>query len=187
MRLQETKLKILHEFTIPGPPVGFYVLGSRPDWLRKQAYHKWLKSVRRVAREAGVPVGQMSATKRSPMWIETVAWFANGRHPDPENVRKAVADALFYTKANRRGSADKFVGGAFPPPLYDAENPRVEVMVAAVDPPEDREVPVTPLVCGDGVPNGPLGEPVYCELPEGHVGDHSVRSGNAEFIWRQRS
>ena len=73
---------------------------------------------------AGLKV-PLQATGEKPLCICTVAWFRNGVHPDPENVRKGIADALF--KAGE-GGGDKYTGGTFYPPMY-AKNPRVIVEV----------------------------------------------------------
>lgn len=177
----------LWRFTVPGKPVGFYVLGARPDWKRKKAYHEYLRHVRRCAAEAGVDLDQISATKDRPLVVVTEAYFLNGHHPDPENVRKAVCDAIFYRPRGRgRGTADKYCGGRFTPPLYDHDNPRVEVFLEAPGFwPSLASPGLRDPVCGAGAEDGPLGEPVRCILGEGHTGDHEARSGSLTFAWKQ--
>ncbi len=86
-----------------------------------------MKEVRRCAAEAGVPL-PLAPTKDSPLIIKTIAYFKNGIHCDPENVRKAVSDALVYDPEKKRGD-DKYTGGIFPPPKYDKENPRTVIII----------------------------------------------------------
>ena len=119
-------------FTVPGPPVGFYAYGARNIWKlprakreRTQAYHQYADKVRLMARAAGIQT-PLEASKHLPVIINTTAYFATGVHCDPENVRKGISDALFYGCS---GPGDKYCGGSFPPPLYDKENPRVEVEI----------------------------------------------------------
>jgi len=76
-------------------------------------------------------------TRERPVSIYTRAFFADGRHPDPENVRKAIADALFYGQPG----GDKYTGGAFCPPVYDKSNPRVEVVIVDGRKPLSKTIP----------------------------------------------
>lgn len=117
----------LHRFEVPGPPVGYYAHGARPNHTRHQAYVAYKRHVQVCAMAAGVRL-PLVATHASPLLVETEAYFEHGTHADPENVRKGITDALFYSR-EARGSADKHTGGAFPPPLYDPANPRVVVVV----------------------------------------------------------
>ena len=59
--------------------------------------------------------------------VFTRCYFSKGTHADPENVHKGIKDALFYQKGG--GTADKYTGGGYLPPMYDKDNPRVEVIV----------------------------------------------------------
>ena len=111
-------------FEIPGKPVAFIAAWDKQDWKKKRAYMEWVQFVRICARRAGFDAEP--ATKAMPICIHTRCWFKNGVHPDPENVHKAVVDALMYELKNR----DKYTGGAFPAPLYDPLNPRVEIVIA---------------------------------------------------------
>jgi len=52
--------------------------------------------------------------------VRVFMFFADYRHPDPDNVFKAIADSLFQ--------CDKFVFGRFNFG-YDAANPRVEIEI----------------------------------------------------------
>ncbi len=53
----------------------------------------------------------------------TRIYFSSHRHPDAENVHKAISDAIFDN--------DKMVSGSFDF-FYDSENPRVEIEI--IDP-----------------------------------------------------
>ena len=70
-----------------------------------------------------------SLTKEKPLMINTIAYFRNGVHCDPENVRKAVADALAYKVDEGKKGCDKFTSSQFPPPRYDKEFPRTVVII----------------------------------------------------------
>lgn len=108
--------------------------GKTPNIDRKRAYETYLQGVQMFAKMAGIRL-PLIAKRDAPLLIHTVSYFKNGVHPDPENVRKAVSDALFYTgKGGRgKGSGDKYCGGSFLPPLYDKENPRVEIIIEELD------------------------------------------------------
>jgi len=137
-------------FTVPGSPVGYVATTSRGKWTAEyQRFADYAKQVRFYARAAGIKI-PLVATKGRPLVIRTVAYFANGRHPDPGNVQKGVVDALFYDeekaalaklyrkmgkKKRTTGKGDdKHTGGSFPPPLYDEENPRVVVIIKDYQP-----------------------------------------------------
>ena len=125
--------ELVRRFVVPGKPVGYYAQGGRSKWRmspdqrrRAEEYRAYQEKVRVYALQAGIKL-PLYADKLHPLVIKTTAYFASGVHFDPENVRKGVADSLFYG-----GSGDKYTGGIFPPPLYDAVNPRVEVEIIAV-------------------------------------------------------
>lgn len=120
-----TKLVPVVQFEIPGDPVGFYSMyGGKPNSKRKLRYLEFKKKVQTVVQKAKI---QLSCpTKISPVLIDTVCYFRNGTHPDPENVHKGVKDALFYSIG---GTKDKYTGGSYAPPKYDPKNPRVEVIL----------------------------------------------------------
>jgi len=128
-------------FEVPGNPVGYTTttFKSKGQDKRFRRYGEYCKMVRNIARAHGVPV-PLVATKDSPLIIKTIAYFRNGVHCDPGNVQKGVTDALFYQEDGIRivkGKAkvvgkkgdDKYTGGAFPPPRYDPDNPRVIVII----------------------------------------------------------
>lgn len=117
-------------FTIYGDPQGYYAQAGRNIHAmgkkhkeRAEKYRDWQCCVRAFATVAKIKL-PLKATKEQPLDIRTVSYFASGVHCDPGNVQKGVVDALFYG-----GSGDKYTGGSFPPPLYDKENPRIEVTI----------------------------------------------------------
>lgn len=91
-----------------------------------------MNDVRVAALVAGVPL-PLTATKDDPLIIKTIAYFKDGTHCDPENVRKGACDGLFFRpdhpNPKKRKGQDKYTGGSFPPPRYDKENPRTIVII----------------------------------------------------------
>lgn len=115
----ETRLR----FVVLGPPVGYTTNNGRfYNTKRKKKYLDYKKLVQETC-PFRLP---LESSKSAPVHIRTVAYFVNGTHPDPENVHKGVKDALFYGAS---GAGDKYTGGSYEPPLYDAKNPRVEVEI----------------------------------------------------------
>jgi len=176
--------KVAHRFTVEGDPVGYYALGKHPNWKRKEQYHTYKRAVQRVAELAGV--GRLVASIERPLRIHTTAWFRTRVHPDPENVRKGICDALFYRRPSQhRGNADKYTGGSFPPPLYDRERPRVEVVIeepATIVGPMEHRVAET-RVCGHARGSKIGSIEVQCELEPGHHGEHRMLYGNSVLEW----
>ena len=111
------------EFEIPGAPLGFIAGWDKKSWAKRRQYMVWTKGIRTIAMAAGWRFP--AATRAEPLAIHTRAFFRNGVHPDPENVHKAVADALMY----KLKCADKYTSGGYASPLYDKENPRTEVVI----------------------------------------------------------
>ncbi|WP_216320837.1 RusA family crossover junction endodeoxyribonuclease [Deinococcus aestuarii] len=100
--------------------VGYYTRGATPNHTRLREYLAWKDHVRAHAPPALRrlrPVDEASRVR-----LDVVCYFANRTHADPENVRKALVDALFP-------GGDKWVYGAHDHPRYDAARPRVEVTV----------------------------------------------------------
>ena len=116
------------KFTVPGPPVGkerprrgrygnFYTPKRTHDFEAKV----WLSflgvalySKRRIIREA------------KKVCIITMCFFKSKRHPDTDNVVKAVWDGL--SGEGRFGNDNRFCGGvAFD---FDKENPRTEIRIS---------------------------------------------------------
>lgn len=116
----------MHRFIVDGTPRGYCIqMGKYQNTKVKRRYVEYKQLVQAVASLVGIEL-PLQASKEKPVHIYTKAFFKDGVHPDPENVHKGVKDALFY-KAG--GAGDKYTGGAYEPPLYDPERPRVEIEV----------------------------------------------------------
>ena len=116
---------------------GFYVQGKQPNWTRLKRYRQWQAHIQECAVLAGMPL-PLRPTKKEPIYVVVVAYFASGTHCDVGNTFKSVVDALCYVspKEQRLGAkrgSDKYVGGMFMAPRYDKELPRVEVYVMLED------------------------------------------------------
>jgi hypothetical protein len=125
-------------FEMPGKPQAFIAVWATQDWTRRRNYMSWTKAVRDVAALHGAV--ELFASKDHPLHVHTRAWFADGRHGDPENIHKAVVDALFY-REKKAGPMDKYTGGAYSPPKYDADRPRVEIVIADGNLPLKETIP----------------------------------------------
>ena len=114
-------------FTILGDPVPHVTVTYRGKWMPENARAKkvarYKENIRKIVmvRRLKIPV----PSKDNPVLINTVAYFRNGRHGDPESIHKVVKDALWPAKEG----GDKYTGGSYNVPLYDSENPRVEVEI----------------------------------------------------------
>lgn len=115
------------KFIVYGKPCGYYSLGMKPNYTRMNRYHTYKKLVCKYAEENGIKL-PLVCSKESHLRIDTIAYFENGVHADPENVRKGIIDSLFYSK-EKKGCGDKFVGGFCESPIYDKDNPRVEIVI----------------------------------------------------------
>lgn len=117
-------------FFIPGDPVGYTKTrppgrhGRRftmsPRWAR---YLEYKKTIQLLARAEGFRV-PLEASENAPVRVDTHAVFRTRVHPDPENVRKGVVDALFY----QAKGGDKWVKGTHDWPEYGPD-PGVLVMI----------------------------------------------------------
>lgn len=121
------------KFIVPGNPVGYVTTTKKSKWNKRYKYYAdYKKIVQFYARSVGIKL-PLVATKDRQLTIRTIAYFKNGRHPDPENVNKGIRDALFYDEHHVRGNKsakgdDKHTGGSFTPPKY-SKNPRVIVII----------------------------------------------------------
>lgn len=113
-------------FTVPGLPLGYYAEGRTPNWTRKRRYEEYKGVVKKVALMAGLQTPILGVDERNPVWVHCEPYYLNRKHCDPGNVQKGVCDALFW--GMRGGGGDKYTGGSFTPPRYDA-SPRVDVTV----------------------------------------------------------
>lgn len=116
----------MYRFQIPGIARG-YTTHNRGGKPSKQiiAYWQYMEDVRKAAKYSARMPLPLESPKDQPLMIFTRCYFRDGRHPDPENVHKGIKDALFY----KAKDGDKHTGGFYLPPLYDKENPRVDVFI----------------------------------------------------------
>lgn len=138
-------------FVVPGKCRGYTTTNAKSEKKSKAilAYWKYCKFVRLCASAAGVRPVPLVSTRERPIMLFTRAFFENGVHADPENVHKGIKDALFYCKKIKlpkgvkwvgerpNGTADKYTGGHYLPPMYDKRNPRVDVIVRLFQPEDD--------------------------------------------------
>lgn len=113
-------------FTVPGDPVPHYQTTYRgkrvdPRSLKAMKYKDDVLWCSAGARQS-IP---QTLTMMRPAIVHTRCYFRGNVHPDPESVHKLIKDALWPSSAG----GDKYTGGSYDPPLYDAINPRVEVEV----------------------------------------------------------
>lgn len=85
---------------------------------------RYKETVRRCALGPG-PQLPVVGTEAHPIMIRTRAYFRDRRHGDPESIHRAVKDALWPHK----NGGDKYTGGSYDFPLYDPDDPRVEVEI----------------------------------------------------------
>lgn len=116
---------MIFRFTVPGPPVGYQRAGSRAGQAGRFTPAKTREFMKRVewawwqATAGKLPAGFEAR------YIRVMCFFKNGVHPDPDNVKHGVIDALkrrAYAKDDRRiGSSVDWV--------ERDKNPRTEVEV----------------------------------------------------------
>lgn len=85
-------------------------------------YSEWKNHVVAAYIDAGGIVNAVGykplSTGKAKHFLKTMSYFANDKRPDPDNVQKGIADAIFQD--------DKYVAGSYDFD-FDKENPRVEV------------------------------------------------------------
>lgn len=131
------------EFTIFDDPVGYTIMfgmGGKSQGKKKKffmtktklKYLEWKKHVQatllEICTKYGVQIPQ--PTREKPVLVKTRAYFRNGIHPDPENVHKGIKDSIWWAPKGERTTGDKYTGGVYMWPLYDADNPRVEIEIS---------------------------------------------------------
>jgi len=127
----------MYRFQIPGVARGYttHNRGGRPS-KAIIAYWQYMEDTRKVAKhKAKMPI-PLESPRDQPLMIFTRCYFKDGRHPDPENVHKGIKDALFY----KAKDGDKHTGGHYLPPLYDKQNPRVDVFIRQKTPDDEKNV-----------------------------------------------
>ena len=103
-------------FRVIGDPVGAVRMTQRGRFNdAAKRYHQFKEHVQWAAIQAGLKL-PLYASEFAPVLISSRCVFDKRVHPDPENVQKAICDALFY----RARGGDKHVGGRYEPPAYGA-------------------------------------------------------------------
>lgn len=128
--------KICYRVSVPGNPVGYVRTTQRGKWVNVQfkRYQEYQQKLRAAIFDAYTDDPYISwmfakhgrpfaSSYNQPFEAQVSMYFANRQHPDPDNVAKAVNDALFY--------GDKYVSGSYTF-AYSADNPRIEVAIAAL-------------------------------------------------------
>ena len=157
-----------YELLLPGPPRGFTVARKTEGSPTAMRSRLW-------AREAQAMLDHeyseffVSATKDSPLFFFTQAWFGSGRHCDPENTHKLLKDALFR---HGEGLKDKYTARAFAGPLYDLLQPRTEVYIWRLSMPEAEKVSSPPA------PATLVRPPTAADVPRQTVTAKPIKSNN---------
>ena len=121
-------------FVIYGDPVPHVTVTYRGKFLSKRgkrlAEYKERIRLAAIAARIKLPV----PSRECMVMVSTNIYFSNGRHGDTESVHKVIKDSLWPRLRRKiRGQPstgdDKYVGGFYPPPRYDANNPRVVVTI----------------------------------------------------------
>lgn len=107
------------KFTIPGQPVGYTRqtywqarIGNLPHVKRYRAWKEFVRICSLQVKFNRNPIDKIR--------LDVMIYFKNKKHPDPENVRKGIQDALFEN--------DKYVIGCYDFD-YDKDDPRCEVEI----------------------------------------------------------
>jgi len=113
-------------FVVKGKPIGYKrttQAGARFDegYKRYQCYKATVVEsfLAQCPGDWGEPK-PLTTDRNNRTGVRVVMFFPDYKHPDPDNVFKAIADSLFR--------CDKFVFGSFDF-AYDKVNPRVEVEI----------------------------------------------------------
>lgn len=115
-----------------GNPIGYHRTTQGSYWNKgSKRYNAWKEYVT-ACYERSVPsqVRLAASLGQKPIdlgkgkaYLHTMIYYANNTRPDPDNVQKGIADALFVNDKNVAGSYDF---------TLDKENPRIEIEITAV-------------------------------------------------------
>ena len=114
--------------------IGFYVSHIYKQPRRVQLRHKaWVHHVWSCIR-AHPQLKRIRGMNADGWRVSTQAYFASKTHADAENVHKGLVDALVLREGKSSiGSgiftSDKQLAGAYGAPMYDKENPRIDVVI----------------------------------------------------------
>lgn len=122
-------------FVVQGPPVGkerarFGGFSKERPGKPSRPIHYTPTKTKDYEKRVRLLFGLAALGKLPPGFnarrIRVVCFFKNGIHPDPDNVKHAVIDAL---KGVAYKKDDRNIGSSVEPPLFDKLSPRVEVEV----------------------------------------------------------
>lgn len=134
--IEKGKIVRITKFIVPGDPGGYLRMTQGQVKLMKIPRHKLtpnlLKVYDRIERYLSYKefvnyCGLKLKFERSPrkrILLHVMIYFRNNKHPDPENVRKGIQDALFTT--------DKYVAGCYDFD-YDKDSPRAEIEIVEAE------------------------------------------------------
>jgi len=109
-----------------GNPIGYHRTTQGSYWNPgSKRYKAWKDHVTKsfgdtfeILRDG--PGKPITLKKDEKVYLNTMIYYANNARPDPDNVQKGIADALFVNDKNVAGSYDFAI---------DKTNPRVEVTI----------------------------------------------------------
>lgn len=91
----------------------------RPDGLRIKRRIKAYLAYKDLVYKCSIGK-EIDRSPKKKVFMNVMVYFRNGRHGDPENIRKGIQDAVY--------AQDRMVAGGVDF-AYDAESPRVEVEI----------------------------------------------------------
>lgn len=109
-----------------GNPIGYHRTTQGSYWNEGSRRYKAWKDFVVAAFDRSTGSATLSGKPlkmREKVYLRTMIYFANNARPDPDNVQKGIADALFENDKNVAGSYDFAV---------DKDRPRVEVEIVLV-------------------------------------------------------
>jgi hypothetical protein len=118
-------------FIVPGRPEGYRATVGKWCKLSKQVM-VWNAKVRDAASQAGLEC-PLFVSRDDPLCIVTCAVYPTWTFSDPQNVSKALIDALFWIDPKKKkeikvkGQGDKYVCGVWYLNIVDKENPHTKV------------------------------------------------------------
>jgi len=126
---------MIHKFTVPGQPIPYTRTTTKGKFVSEQ-WQRYAMYKNRIAAAFVNSInnddlrikclqnlkryGKVLHTGNQKIYVSSIAYFANKKHGDMDNIHKGILDALFVS--------DKYVAGAFDF-YYDAQNPRLEVTI----------------------------------------------------------
>lgn len=118
-------------FQVPGKPEGYRATHGKWCSLSKKVM-VWNAKVREAACEVGLEC-PLFVTRDNPLCVVTCAVYSSYVFSDPQNVSKALIDALFWIDPKKKkdmevkGQGDKYVCGVWYLNIVDKENPHTKV------------------------------------------------------------